>query len=557
MKLIIRKRQKKKRQKEKQGTTNTSNVPENLQNTFALTIDDNVKAIKETLGNSSDLLSRIFYIGSKQPVKAALLYINGLVDRNYVQESIAETLMIDLRLTEQDETSFRNERASQQEKETDNNVELHLLESDLFTVLKNKSFANSEVKEINTFSQLYNHMLSGDAILLLNGYSKGFAIDAKGYESRSVEEPSSQPVVRGPKEGFSEKIMTNTALIRRRIKDPNLWISMRKIGRKTNTDIAICYINGLVNDDIVQEVNRRLDQIDIDGILESGYIEELIQDETYSPFPTIFNTERPDTICAGLLEGRVAIIVDGTPFALLVPALFVHFFQASEDYYQRFDISSLIRALRYLCFFLALLTPSVYIALTTFHQEMIPTQLLISLAAQREGVPFPAYVEALMMEVTFEILREAGTRMPRAVGNAISIVGALVLGQAAVEAGIVSSAMVIVVSLTAISSFVSPTFNMGIAIRMLRFLFMTISAMFGLVGIILGLILLVMHLSSLRSFGIPYLSPMGPFIQGDQKDALIRVPHWRMKKRPMLTNKKNPTRVNTNPPKPSNNNTKN
>lgn len=253
----------------------------------------------------------------------------------------------------------------------------------------------------------------------------------------------------------------------------------------------------------------------------------------------------------GLLEGKVAIIVDGTPFVLLVPTFIVDFFQSSEDYYQRADIGSLLRLLRYLGFFLALLTPSIYIALTTFHQEMIPNQLLISLAAQREGVPFPAFVEALIMEITFDILREAGTRMPRAVGSAISIVGALVLGQAAVEAGIVSSAMVIVVSLTAISSFVFPSPDLSSSIRLLRFPFMTLAAMFGLLGIIIGAIIMVMHLASLRSFGIPYLSPMGPLILQDQKDAFIRLPLYRLSTRPRLMNQKNIVRENTDKPSPN------
>ncbi|MED4797818.1 spore germination protein, partial [Priestia megaterium] len=268
----------------------------------------------------------------------------------------------------------------------------------------------------------------------------------------------SQTVVRGPRDSFTETLRTNTALIRRRIKSPKLWIESQQIGEFTKTDIALVYIDGIADEQVIQEVKERLSKIDIDGILESGYIEELIQDEDYTPFPTMHNTERPDSVAAGLLEGRIAILVDGTPFVLMVPALFIQFFQAAEDYYQRADISTLIRLMRYMAFFLALLTPSAYIALTTFHQEMLPFALLISIAAQREGVPFPAIIEAFIMEITFEILREAGVRLPRAVGSAISIVGALVLGEAAVQAGLVSPAMVIVVSITAISNFVSPVY---------------------------------------------------------------------------------------------------
>lgn len=246
----------------------------------------------------------------------------------------------------------------------------------------------------------------------------------------------------------------------------------------------------------------------------------------------MFNSERPDVVAAGLLEGRVAILVDGTPFALLAPALFVQFFQSSEDYYQRSDFSTLIRLLRFLAFVLATPTPSFYIAITTFHQEMLPTTLLYNLASQREGVPFPAFIEALLMEVTFEILREASVRMPKTIGQSISIVGTLVVGQAAVDAGLVSAAMVIVVSITAIANFVLPAFNMGIAARIIRFGLMILAASFGLYGMFIGIIGLVLHLCSLRSFGVPYMAPLAPYQAEDQKDTLFRVPLPRMRDRP-------------------------
>ena len=389
------------------------------------------------------------------------------------------------------------------------------------------------------------HVLSGDTVLFLEGYQTCIVASTRGWRDRAVSEPQSQTVVRGPRDSFTETLRTNTALIRRRIKSPKLWIESQQIGEFTKTDIALVYIDGIADEQVIQEVKERLSKIDIDGILESGYIEELIQDEDYTPFPTMHNTERPDSVAAGLLEGRIAILVDGTPFVLMVPALFIQFFQAAEDYYQRADISTLIRLMRYMAFFLALLTPSAYIALTTFHQEMLPFALLISIAAQREGVPFPAIIEAFIMEITFEILREAGVRLPRAVGSAISIVGALVLGEAAVQAGLVSPAMVIVVSITAISNFVSPVYDMAIAVRMLRFILMVLAATFGLFGIILGLILMILHLCSLRSFGVPYMTPMAPFVKRDQKDVLIRRSIKKMKTRPKLINEKNISRQKT------------
>ncbi|WP_047758606.1 spore germination protein, partial [Geobacillus sp. ZGt-1] len=361
----------------------------------------------------------------------------------------------------------------------------------------------------------------------------------KGGQYRSIEEPQTQIAVRGPREGFTESLRANTAMIRRRIKNPNLWLETMQIGTVTQTDVAIMYIKGIANDEVIEEVRARLRRIDTDSVLESGYIEQLIEDQTFTTFPTIYHTERPDVVAANLLEGRIAILIQGTPFILIVPALFIQFFQAVEDYYARFDIATALRFLRVLIFFLSLVAPSIYIAATTFHQEMIPTQLVIAIAAQREAVPFPAFVEALIMEVTFEILREAGIRLPRAVGQAVSIVGALVIGEVAINAGFVSSAMVIVVSLTAIASFATPSFAIAISARLIRFGLMFLAAMFGFYGIIMGLLVMILHLCSLRSFGMPYMSPLAPFISTNVGDTLFRIPTWMYRERPRLINQKN------------------
>lgn len=482
-------------------------------------LQENIKHVKDTFGGSNDIVTRTFHAGENGKFEIGIIYTDGLVDKSLVQDFVMKTLMFEIRKT---------------------NVEPSTpTKKNILKLLKDIALPEGDMTEILDFKSLFLHVLSGDTVILVDGYNQGFAVSSKGWKDRGVTAPDSQTVVRGPKDSFCETLRINTALIRRRIKDTRLWIETKQIGKITKTDVAIAYINGIANEKIIEEVRNRLDKIDIDGILESGYIEDLIQDEIYTPFPTIYNTERPDAIASGLLEGRIAIIVDGTPFVLLVPALFVHFLKSPEDYYQRFNISSMIRILRYVSFLLTMLTPSLYIALTTFHQEMIPTSLLISIAAQREGVPFPAVVEVLIMEVTFEILREAGVRMPRAVGAAISIVGALVLGEAAVQAGIVSPVMVIVVSITAISSFVFPSYNIAIAARLLRFIFIALGATFGLYGIALGLIALTLHLSSIRSFGIPYMSPMAPFNWQGQKDAIFRFPLWSLFYRPRLVNQKN------------------
>ncbi|MEK3886189.1 spore germination protein [Bacillus sp. FSL K6-3431] len=505
---------------------------ESNKDSIKTSLEGNIQHVKQRIGNSSDIVTREIQIGKEGIIKACIFYTDGLVDINSIQNFIMESLMLDI-YPDQDLNDIDS--------------------TNVLQVLKDRILAVGNIQDVTEFSSLMTSLLSGDVILLLDGYAQGLTIGMRGGKDRGVMESTAETVVRGPKEGFTENLRTNTALIRRKIKTSQLWLESKKIGKLTKTDVAIMYIDGIVNDKIVEEVHRRLDRIDIDGILEGGYIEELIQDAPYSPFPTIYYSERPDVIAGELLEGKVAILVDGTPFVLVVPALFVSFIHAAEDYYQRADISTLIRLLRFLSLLIALLGPSLYIAITTFHQEMLPTQLLIGLAEQREGVPFPAFIEALMMEAAFEILREASLRMPKAIGQAISIVGTLVIGSAAVEAGIISAAMVIVVAITAISSFVSPAFAMSMSIRMLRFPMMALAASFGLFGIIVGFIALILHMCNLRSFGVPYMSPFGPFIREDIKDTFIRAPWWRMLTRPRLISQKNNKREQASAPKPPRN----
>lgn len=494
---------------------------------LAANLRQNIQTVKQALGNSNDIIIREIIIGKIGNIKAGIFYTDGLTGTQALANFVMESLMLDIKNTDlDDKLSFGQ---------------------DVLNVLKERALTVSEIKEVADYETLYTALLSGNAIILFDGQMQGFAVGVSEWNQRSVTEPATETIVRGPRESFTESIRTNSALIRRKIKDRNLWLETRTVGRVTKTDVAMMYIKGIANDKVVEEVRKRLDRIDIDGILESGYIEELIQDEAYTPFPTIYNTERPDVVAADLLEGRVAILVDGTPFVLTAPSLFVQFFQAAEDYYQRADSSTLLRILRFFSFFIALVGSSLYIAISTFHQEMLPTPLLISLAAQREGVPFPAIIEALMMETALEILREASVRMPRAVGQAVSILGTLVIGTAAVEAGIVSAAMVIVISITAISSFIFPAPNMSISVRLIRFPLMGLAASFGLFGIIVGLIALVLHLCSLRSFGVPYTSPLAPFILEDQKDTIFRLPRWRMLSRPRIISQKNTTRQQPSP----------
>jgi len=390
----------------------------------------------------------------------------------------------------------------------------------------------SQTQLIDNYSDLLLSILGGDAGLIVEGSNQAVLMGIRGAELRSINEPETESVVRGPREGFVENLRTNTSMIRRKLKTPRLKMKSMTIGRESNTSVVVTYMQDIADPAIVEELLARLEKIDVDAILESGYLEEFIQDSGYSPFPQVQNTERPDMVAAALMQGRVGIIVDGTPFVLLVPFVFTEILLASEDYYERFQISTLIRWLRYAFVLLSLLTPGLYVAITTFHQDLLPTSLMLSIAASREAIPFPAIVEALIMEVTFEALREAGIRLPKTIGSAVSILGALVVGQAAVQAGIVSAPMVIVVSLTGIASFTIPKFNGAIAIRMLRFPIMLAAAVFGMYGMMITLVLIIGHMANLRSFGIPYLSPVAPLSGSDLKDIVIRTPWWSMKTRP-------------------------
>ncbi|MFN7249322.1 MAG: spore germination protein [Anaerobacillus sp.] len=405
-----------------------------------------------------------------------------------------------------------------------------------------KVFSGSQHTFIELEQQIVEAIVNGEAVIFVNGMQSVLSIKIKAFEKRGIEEPTTQTIVRGPKDGFNEDIQTNLSLIRKRIKNPALRFENYTIGSETGTSVYLAYVDGIINKKILAEIQKRLAKIDTNALFDSGMLEELIEDKTFTPFPLLYNTERPDAIAAHLISGKFALIVDGSPFVLAAPATFNDFTSVSEDYYQPFLMGSFMRLIRYLAFLMALLLPSFYVAVITYHHEMIPTQLLISVISQREGIPFPAVIEALLMEITFEILREAGIRMPRAVGGTISIVGGLVIGQAAVEAGIVSNIMVIVVALTAIASFVSPIYSFAISTRLLRFLYIVIASIFGLYGVFLGMIMLVAHLTSLRSFSVPYLAPFAPFTLQDHGDVVIRLPAWAMKKRPSYLKTESPNK---------------
>ena len=400
-----------------------------------------------------------------------------------------------------------------------------------------KEISVSDIKEIYTIPDIFKQISIGNPIILIEKQTKGISLGLPKWEKRGIKEPAAESVIRGPREGFVETLRVNTSLLRRKIRHPSLKMKQMVIGGYTETQVIVAYIEGIADNTLIDEVTNRLKRIKIDGILESGYIEEMIQDSPFSPFPQLLNTERPDVAAACLLEGRVIILIDGTPITLIAPCTFASLLQSPEDYYNPFYISTFIRWLRYGFFFVALLAPSAYVAILTFHQEMLPTSLLLTVAESREQIPFPALVEAFIMEITFEALREAGVRLPKQVGAAVSIVGALVIGQAATAAGLVSSPMVMVVAITGVASFLMPRYATGISIRILRFPIMILSGMMGLLGVMLGITAIVAHMCTLKSFGVPYLNSAATFKIQNLKDVLVRAPWWAMDTRPEFYSK--------------------
>ncbi|MFC5530824.1 spore germination protein [Cohnella yongneupensis] len=394
------------------------------------------------------------------------------------------------------------------------------LHADMFV---NNTFFPALSKLARTPDEAMNGLLDGQALLCVSGEPAGLLFPFHQNAGRAVSLSENEKTIRGPKEAFVEDIWTCLSLVRQRVKTDRLVVKEYAIGYESSTHVMLLYIDDVCDPELVANVDKKLGSIHTKRIQDSNFIEEFL-DRRFSPFPIMLNTERPDVASAALFEGRVLILTDGTPSHLIAPATLLAFMQSAEDYYQSFFFSSWVRMMRYLFFFVSLILPSAYVAITTFHPEMLPYYLLISIASSRDIVPFPALVEALIMEVAFEVMREAGQRIPSMIGQTISIVGAIVLGQAAVQAGIVSAPMVIIVAFTGICSYIAPHFSMTLAIRFLRFMLLLTAAMFGLLGLLIGIFFVYIHLLSLESFGTPYLSPFIPYNKQQAKDAVGRFP---------------------------------
>ncbi|HBM81356.1 MAG: spore germination protein [Clostridiales bacterium] len=466
-------------------------------------IDETNKKLKDIFKDCNDIIFREFNVGTGQKLKYLLICVDGLSDKMLVDNFVLESLMLDARKVKPDAEEIK---------------------SRLFDLTKNGTLATTELREEDDLNKVIDGILSADTALFMDGFDKAIVIGTKLWPARQPQEPKSEGVVRGPSDGFVETLRFNTALVRRRIRDPKFKVKQMKIGYRSKTDIAVMYIEDIVKKDILQKVFDRLNSIKIDGIIESGYVEQFIEDDIFSPFPQVKSTERPDAVAAEILEGRVGIIVDNSPFVLIVPGTLIGMLHSSEDYYQRWIIATFVRGTRITAAIFSLLLPALYIAITSYNPDIIPYRFALSIAGSREGVPFPAFIEAIIMELSLELLREAGVRLPDPIGGTIGIVGGIIIGQAAVSAKIVSPIMVIIVSITAISSFTIPNFGLNTGMRIVRFVLMILAAVLGLYGVMLGLIALLIHLVNLKSFGVPYLAPFAGMSARDFKDSVVRFP---------------------------------
>lgn len=379
---------------------------------------------------------------------------------------------------------------------------------------------SGDQKEFFTYDELFSFLMAGFVVLLIDGVDRGIACGMQGYSFRSVSEPSTEMNITGSREGFVEPIRVNQTMIRRRLRSPSLKFEMYPIGEKSRTDICLVYLTDTADPRMVEEVKRRLGKLSSDILLSQGYLRPYLEGQPLSPFSSVGTTERPDTLCAKINEGRIGILVDGTPFALVVPYLFEEHFQSMDDYSYRPYYGSFIRLLKYFAFLLSIFLPGGYVAITSFSPEMLPDSLLFNIAASEQQTPFSMMTEALVIHLIYEIMREAGLRLPRPVGHAVSIIGALVIGDAAVKAGIIGSSMVMVVALTALSSFVVPSLYEPAAI--LKFVFILVGGTWGLFGISVGFVLLLTNLCALESLGVPVMAPLSPCAPADLRDGLWR-----------------------------------
>ena len=517
--------------------SNTNSTPENIsideKNIFP-TIRVNLDYLKvkyNTLINSDIEIREFTLIANNKQYRAFLLYIDGMVDSKTVNDFVLKPLML-----RNQANTFENDVAKVA---ITNNITVRKKKPfDLTTYILNSLMPQNSVKKINSFSDIISDVNSGNCALFIDTLNIAFSIEVKGFKARSISTPNNETVVRGSQEAFVEVIRTNTSMLRRIINNENLIIENSTVGSISKTKIAICYMKNIASDDLVAEVKYRINNLDIDYLISSGQLEQLIQDNASIVFPEMIATERPDKASNHLLEGRVVVIVNGSPYVLIMPGVLVDFMTSPEDLNLKFQYSNLLRIVRYIAAFLAVFLPGLYVAITNYHQELIPTELLFAISASRETVPFPIIFEILIMEIAFELIREAGLRVPSPIGPTIGIVGALILGEAAVSANIVSPILIIIVAITGICSFAIPDFSLSFTLRFFRFVYIILGYCLGLLGIGFGIFTHAIILSNLKSFRVPYLSPYLPVSNSTSEASTFLAPFWKRENRADFLNVK-------------------
>ena len=481
-----------------------------MHNKIETELETNIRYIESRFEGCADAVMRRILVGDEK-LGMYVVYMDSMYDRDFIDGVVLKSLLFD---------------------------RIQLPDQNAGQVIFNKYLATADVKETNRMEMLIDEVLKGNTAILIDGMAKAMIVSSKNLPGRGVSEAETEVSVRGSKESFTESFRVNTVLIRRRIRDTRLKSRQMTIGVRSKTDVALMYMEDLVRPEMLKQVIRKLESFKIDAILDSSYLESLTEEKWYSPFPQYQSTERPDKAASALLEGRIVLVVDNSPMVLLLPTVFACFFQASDDYYDRWDAANFVRILRYAAAFFAVLLPGMYIALAGFHPEALPLSFALSFAASREGVPFTLPVEVVVMELAFELLREAGIRLPSQLGNTIGVVGGLIVGQAAVEAGIVSTIVVIVVALTAIASFAIPNEAFASVFRLLKFLTILAAAFFGLYGFLLVMLLLIYHLAGLNSFGVPYMAPVVTcgYAEDGMEDFVLRKPIKKFVFRPAWAN---------------------
>lgn len=513
---------------------NSQKDPESVFPSLSVNLDF-LKVKYNTLINSDIVVREFTLTARNRQYGAFLIYIDGMVDTKIINDFVLEPLMLRNRANSYDgnETRVVSEAIS-------NNITVRKVKKfDLVDYIYNSLVPQNAVKKKKSFNDILPDINMGNCLLFVDTIDTAFSIDAKGFKQRGVDSPKNETVIRGAQEAFTEAIRTNTSMIRRFVNNENLVIESLSVGKVTKTKCAVCYMKDIANDDLVAEVKYRLNNLDIDTIISSGQLEQLIEDNSKCSLPQMLSTERPDKAANHILSGRVVVIVNGSPYVLIMPCVFVDFLSSAEDPNLKFQYANLLKFVRLVAFFITLLLPGLYVAITNFHQEIIPTELLFAIVASRESVPFPIIVEILAMEISFELIREASLRVPSPIGTTIGIIGALILGQAAVEASIVSPILIIIIAITGITSFAIPDFYLSFHLRIARFLYIIAGFLAGFLGIGIVLFGHLILLCSLKSFGVSYLAPYIPATSKNNK-AYFMPPFWSREKRPDFLNSKRP-----------------